>query len=121
MDHAIAALLTGDYITAGVYIVGAILAALIGAAAVQLQRYTALKVDVVWRDKLHAALMTIVAAQAQRLREHLGKEPSAEAIQTALRRSVKGELAHINPDTAKHFEKVSAATLTEVATQYITS
>ena len=115
MDYFIPLLLSPEVAVA----VGLVLAGILGRVLLVIDQRTGLQTTLLFREMLHGALQTHVANIFERLREQYGKEPTVPEVQRELRRTIKLELAHTNPDVAKKFKAVSGATLAEVATQYI--
>lgn len=97
----------------------AALSALIGKVLLAVDKKTGLQTSALWRDKLHLALKTHTLALFERMRVSLGSDPTPDQVFAELKRQLKHQLAHTNPDTAAHFNELKGVDLAELALQYI--
>lgn len=100
--------------------VGSILVFLLGRALLIFQQKTGIQVDLLWREKLHAALKTHVEAIFEELRvKNGGVPPSQVEVVGALDAKLFGRLRESNPDTVSHFKTLTGQLLLKLALQYI--
>ena len=116
MKEIIDALLSPETLVA----IGGLLLAILSRVLWLIQRKTGIEIDTIWRDKLHAALMSHVAAIFEDLRAKNGGVPPTEMeVRAALDTRLFGKLRTSNPDTVNHFKKIASEQFVQLALQYI--